>query len=40
MFEQMFFVARVEAQRVDHSAEALPLAVMWARLVLQCACRG
>jgi len=32
MFEQMFFVARVDAQRVDYRAEALPLADMWARL--------
>ncbi|MFX9184981.1 hypothetical protein ABTN69_19390, partial [Acinetobacter baumannii] len=32
MFEQMFFVARVDAQRVDYRAEALPLAEMWARL--------
>lgn len=32
MFEQMFFVARVDAQRVDYRAEALPLANMWTRL--------
>lgn len=32
MFEQMFFVARVDAQRVDYRAEALPLSEMWARL--------
>ncbi len=32
MFEQMFFVARVDAQRVEYRAEALPLADMWARL--------
>jgi signal transduction histidine kinase/CheY-like chemotaxis protein len=32
MFEQMFFVARVDAQRVDYRAEALPLADLWSRL--------
>ena len=32
MFEKMFFVARIDAQRVDYRAQALPLADLWARL--------
>lgn len=32
MFEKMFFVARIDAQRVDYSATALPLSELWQRL--------
>ena len=32
MFEKMFFVARIDAQRVEHRAEALQLSEMWGRL--------
>ena len=32
MFERMFFVARLDAQRVSYRAEALPLAALWSRL--------
>ena len=32
MFEKMFFVARIDAQRVDHRATALPLSELWQRL--------
>ena len=35
MFEKMFFVARIDAQRVDHRAEALPLTDMWKRLDIE-----
>lgn len=32
MFEKMFFVARIDAQRVDYRATALPLSELWRRL--------
>lgn len=32
MFEKMFFVARIDAQRVDYRATALPLSELWQRL--------
>src|SRR5690606_5297739 len=32
MFEKMFDVARIDAQRIDYRAQALPLAALWARL--------
>lgn len=32
MFEKMFFVARIDAQRVDYRAAALPLSDLWQRL--------
>ncbi len=32
MFEKMFFVARIDAQRVDYRATALPLSDLWQRL--------
>ena len=32
MFEKMFFVARIDAQRVDYRAAALPLSELWQRL--------
>ncbi|MBH1988377.1 MAG: HAMP domain-containing histidine kinase, partial [Burkholderiales bacterium] len=35
MFEKMFFVARIDAQRVDYRAEALPLTEMWKRLDIE-----
>jgi signal transduction histidine kinase/ActR/RegA family two-component response regulator len=32
MFEKMFDVARIDAQRIDYRAQALPLAALWSRL--------
>ncbi|HEX5357472.1 MAG TPA: hybrid sensor histidine kinase/response regulator [Aquabacterium sp.] len=32
MFEKMFDVARIDAQRIDYKAQALPLAALWSRL--------
>ncbi|MDO9237160.1 MAG: hybrid sensor histidine kinase/response regulator [Aquabacterium sp.] len=32
MFEKMFDVARIDAQRIDYTAQALPLAALWSRL--------
>ncbi len=44
MFEKMFFVARIDAQRVDYSAQALPLDELWQRLDIEfsvlCASKG
>ena len=35
MFEKMFFVARIDAQRVDYRATALPLSELWQRLDIE-----
>ncbi len=32
MFEKMFDVARIDAQRIEYKAQALPLAQLWAKL--------
>jgi signal transduction histidine kinase len=32
MFEKMFDVARIDAQRIDYRPQALPLAALWSRL--------
>lgn len=32
MFEKMFDVARIDAQRIEYKAQALPLAALWSRL--------